>query len=300
MQTSVRAPDSSDEAVRQAVFDEFTWLLGLPPDSPWRRGLQPLLDPVLGRFASLAADFEQAVTQVGLAAAIRPYVPRFTETLTVTGAGTLPATGPLLVVSNHPGAFDLFLILSCLPRDDIKVIVSEISILHRLAVTDSYFVSLGRGAANAIGAARAGVRHLQRGGALFLFPGGIVDPDPAFMPDSVASLERWSPSLELFLNRVPETQVVVAAVSGVLSPGWFRSPVTRLRQERKDRQKVAEACQVAQQLLWPGSIRLRSVITFDRPLTMAQLSPSGEPGSYLAAIQTRAWMLLALRNGLAG
>ena len=218
--------------------------------------------------------------------------------MTVTGIETLPATGPLLVVSNHPGAYDLFLILASLPRDDVKAIVSEISILHRLPAFDRYFISIGPNATNSVAAAKAGVRQLKDGGALFLFPGGIVDPDPAFMPGAVESLERWSPSLELFLRRVPETQVVVAIVSGVLSRGWFNSPVTWVRQERKDRQKVAEACQVAQQLFWPHSIRLRPFVTFDRPLAVPQLSRDGAAGAWLAAIQERARLLLALRGAV--
>lgn len=299
MAASTASDLSARQAVRSAVFDEFAWLLGLPERSPLRRGLQPVLQPILGRVADLAAEFDQAVAQVGLPAAIRPYAPRFAEHITVTGADTLPPNGPLLIVSNHPGGFDLFLILSCLPRDDIRIIVSEISVLHRLPATDPYFISIGKGASNSVGAAKAGVRHLQQGGALFLFPGGIVDPDPAFMPDAVGSLERWSPSLELFLRRVPETQVVVCIVSGVLSPGWMASPVTWLRQERKDRQKVAEACQTAQQLLWPRSIRLRPLVTFDCPMRVAALGPSGEEGAMLAAIKDRARLLLALRNGIA-
>ncbi len=286
------------DTVRRAVFEEFTWLLGLPQDSPWRRGLEPVLRPILGRFADLAAEFDEAVAQVGLPAAIRPYAPRFTKRIVAIGADTLPKDGPLLIVSNHPGGFDLFLILSCLPRDDVKVIVSEISILHRLPATDPYFISIGKNAGNSVGAAKAGVRQLQQGGALFLFPGGVVDPDPAFMSGAAASLERWSPSLELFLRRVPETQVVVCIVSGVLSPGWLASPVTRLREERKDQQKIAEACQTAQQLLWPHSIRLRPLVTFDRPARAAELSSSTQPGAYLAAIQARARLLLALRNGI--
>lgn len=290
--------EASKDAVRHAIFGEFFWLLGLPNASPWRRRLQPLLQPVVGRFADLAAEFDQAVAQVGLAPAIRPYFPRFAEHVTITGAESLPASGPLLIVSNHPGAYDIFLALACLPRDDVKVIVSEISILHRLPAVDPYFISIGPAAARSVTAAKAGVRHLQQGGALFLFPGGIVDPDPAFMPGAVESLARWSPSLELFLRRVPETRVVVTIVSGVLSPGWFKSPMTRLRQERKDRQKIAEACQVAQQMLWPHSIRLRPLITFDQPLAVSELSQMGSAGSWLAAIQERAWLLLALRGAV--
>jgi hypothetical protein len=115
------------------------------------------------------------------------------------------------------------------------------------------------------------VRQLREGGLLFIFPGGIVDPDPAFMPGAAKALQRWSPSLELFLRRAPETRVVPIVVSGVLSPGWLCSPVTRLRQEAKDKQKVAEACQVIQQLIAPDSLRTNPLVTFGPALHAAEL-----------------------------
>jgi 1-acyl-sn-glycerol-3-phosphate acyltransferase len=266
------SPQAADPlAVRHAVLREFFWLLGLPEESPLRRALQPLLDPVLGRFTDLAAEFDQGVARVGLPAAVRPYVPRFTASLTALGVGHVPAAGPALLVSNHPGAYDLFAVLAQLPRADIRVIVSEISILRHLPATLPHFIFIGRTEQSRMAAVRAGVRQLREGGLLFIFPGGIVDPDPAFMPGAARALQRWSPSLELFLRRAPETRVVPIVVSGVLSPGWLRSPVTRLRQEAKDKQKVAEACQVIQQLIAPASLRTKPLITFGPALHAAEL-----------------------------
>lgn len=265
-------PQAADPlAVRRSVLHEFFWLLGLPEESLLRRALQPLLDPVVGRFTDLAAEFDQGVARVGLPAAIRPYIPRFTRTLTALGVGHVPAAGPALLVCNHPGAYDLFAVLAQLPRNDIRVIVSEISILHQLPATLEHFIFIGRDEQSRMAAVRAGVRQLRKGGLLFIFPGGIVDPDPAFMPGAARALQRWSPSLELFLRRSPETRVVPVVVSGVLSPGWLRNPVTRLRQEAKDKQKVAEACQVIQQLLAPGSLRTNPLVTFGPTLDAAEL-----------------------------
>jgi len=158
-----------------------------------------------------------------------------------------------------------------LPRADVRVIVSDISILHHLPATSPHFILIGRTEQSRMAAVRAAVRHLRADGVLFIFPGGIVDPDPAFMPGAAAALQRWSPSLELFLRRAPETQVIPVVVSGVLSEAWLRSPVTRLRQEAKDRQKVAEAFQIAQQLLFPASLRTSPLITFGPPLPAADL-----------------------------
>lgn len=283
-------------SVQRAVFGEFFWLLGLPDGSPLRRVLQVALGPAVRRFAALAADFDQRVARHGLPLAIRPYVPRFTKRFSVTGAEGIPPDGPLLVVSNHPGAVDLFAILVNLPRDDIRIIVSEISIIRHLPATAPHFISIGRTADSRMAAVRQGVKHLHAGGVLFIFPGGIVDPDPAFMPGAAEALARWSPSLELLVRRTPETHIVVTIVGGVLSPGWWRSPVTRLRSERKDRQKVAEVCQVAQQMVFPGSLRLSPQVAFAPPFTIAALAaaPGAAPSSaLLPAVQAYARALLA-------
>jgi hypothetical protein len=294
----VTSQGADPKVVRSAVLREFFWLLGLPEESPLRRALQPLLDPVVGRFTDLAAGFDQEVARVGLPAAIQPYIPRFTGTLTALGVDHVPATGPGLLVSNHPGAYDLFAILAQLPRADIRVIVSEISILRHMPATLPHFIFIGRTEQSRMAAVRAGVRQLREGGLLFIFPGGIVDPDPAFMPGAAAALQRWSPSLELLLRRAPETRVAPVVVSGVLSPAWLRSPVTRLRQEAKDKQKVAEACQVMQQLIAPGSLRTNPLVTFGPTLDAAELLRQGARVSPLQAIVQHQRTLLLLHQYL--
>lgn len=298
--TESNMPVAADpQALRQAVLREFFWLLDLPEESLLRRAAQPVLDPVVGRFTDLAAEFDRRVAQVGLPAAVRPYVPRFTHGVTALGVDQVPASGPVLLVSNHPGAYDLFAVLAQLPRDDVRVVVSEISILRHLPATGPHFIFIGRTEQSRMAAVRAAVRHLRAGGLLFIFPGGIVDPDPATMPGAASALQRWSPSLELFLRRAPQTRVVPIVVSGVLSPAWLRSPVTRLRQERKDRQKVAEAFQVAQQLLFPGTLRTSPRVTFGPALWAGDLLRPDAPVPPLQAIVDHQRTLLLLHQHLA-
>lgn len=286
--------DAAD--LQRAVEHEFFWVLGLDEGHPLRQALTPALRAVLGRFVDVAAPFDRDVAAVGMPQALRSRASQFVKGLTATNAGLIPATGPLLLLSNHPGGLDVFLVMALLPRADIKVIVSEISILRHLPATGPHFISIGREAGSRMQAVRTGIHHLNQGGALFIFPGGILDPDPAFMPGAIAALERWSPSVELFLRRVPQTNVVVTAVGGVLSPGWYRSPVTRLREERKDRQKVAEVFQIAQQLLLPGTLDLRPSVHFAPPIAAQSLDLVGGSGRPLAALRSVARTLLADRR----
>lgn len=258
-------------AVRNAVLNEFFGLLGIAENHPLYAALTRLLGPLFGRFADVMAEFDAHVAHLGLPAAIRRLLSRFVDGVTAIGVDQVPATGPLLLVSNHPGAYDVFASLAQLTRSDVRVVVSEISILRHLPAAYPHFILTGETDQSRMAAARAVVRHLQADGVVFIFPGRLVDPDPAFMPGADSGLSRWSPSLELFLRRVPATRVVPIVASGVLSPAWLRSPVTWLRQDPVDRQKVAEVCQVAQQLLWPGSLHFHPLITFGPPLLAADL-----------------------------
>ncbi len=296
MDQSLSSSASHVSAVRNAIFGDFFWLLGLPEASPWRHRLTPLLQPVVGRFADLAAEFDQAVAQVGLASAIRPYYSRFAERVTVTGMETLPATGPLLVVSNHPGAYDLFLILSSLPRDDVKVIVSEISILHRLPAFRSV-LHLHRAFRQQQCVGRQGRRASLAGrrGALLV------------------SWRHRRPRSGLYAWRCRELGTMVA------KPGAFPAPCPGDAGCRRDRQRRPVA-RLVQQPGHPAASRTqgspksrrgvpggaanalaaqhpdRPLVTFDRPFAVSELSRDGSAGSWLAAIEERATALGASRR----
>jgi hypothetical protein len=285
-------------AVRNAVLNEFFGLLGIAEDHPLHAASTRLLGPVIGRFAAVMAEFDANVAQLGLPAAIRGLLSRFVDGVTAIGVDQTPAAGPLLLVSNHPGAYDVFASLAQLTRSDIRVVISEISIVRHLPAAYPHFILTGDTDHSRMAAARAVVRQLQAGGVVFIFPGRLVDPDPAFMPGADSGLPRWSPSLELFLRRVPETRVVPIVASGVLSPAWLRSPVTWLRQDPVDRQKVAEVCQVAQQLLWPGSLHFHPLITFGPPLLAADLLRPDAPVRPLQAIVEHQRTLLLLHQYL--
>jgi hypothetical protein len=132
---------------------------------------------------------------------------------------------------------------------------------------------------------------------LLIFPTGTVDPDPAVSSEGARqALDRWSTSLELLIRRVPETQVVVAIVSGVLSPGWYKSPITWLRKEPYNKQKVAEIFQVMQQLFFPNSLKLTPCLAFSQPFQSKHLLESAADGGLLPVLAAEATRLLQILN----
>jgi len=139
-------------------------------------------------------------------------------------------------------------------------------------------------------AVRAGIRHLREGGALLIFPTGLVDPDPDLWDDAADHLERWSPSLEVFLRHVPETRLVLAIASGVISPHWARHPLARLGRDGHQRRRLAEFLQVIAQLLRPGKDLYTTRLSFGPPLSFNELG--GTEGPILQNIVARARTLL--------
>ncbi len=296
-------PSVDPQTLQQAILDEAFWVFGFDRRSWLRRLIEPLFRRPVGRFAQLAAGYENQVAQTGLRDATHSMMPRFIEQVDIIGESRLPSGGPLLVLSNHPAAYDFFLIAATLPRDDLKLLASNINIVRKLPATADHFIFIASDGVmgdshTRMAGLRASLRHLKAGGALLIFPTGTVDPDPAVSSEGAwQALSRWSPSLELLIRKVPEMQVVVAIVSGVLSPGWYRSPITWLRKEPHNKQKVAEIFQVMQQLFFPGSLKISPRLTFSQPFQAGQLHESSANGDVLPVLTAEARGLLQILDG---
>jgi hypothetical protein len=69
------------------------------------------------------------------------------------------------------------------------------------------------------------------------------------MPDPDGEFHRWSRSLEIFMQRVPNLQILVTIASGVISPAAMKHPITWFRKARPDKQRLAFIYQLARQIL---------------------------------------------------
>lgn len=278
--------------LRRAISTETLIALGVPRDSWLQPVLRPLVWPPAQRFATLASEFDRRVAQSGFTAAVRWVTTRFVEDVDVQGAENIPATGPLLIASNHPGSYDGFLIAAALGRDDLRVPASDVPFLRGMVATAPHFIYTDLNPHTRMVAYRESERHLRAGGALLVFASAQVDPDPSFLPGAEEALEKWSSSLSLFLRRVPETQILVSITSGVLSPACFRHPLTRLRKEQRLKQFLAEFIQISQQILFGRRFGLTPTVRFAEPLSAADLGGGRDAQAALATIKGRAQALL--------
>jgi hypothetical protein len=271
------------------ISDEFICAAGLAPTGWRERAARALFWIPARRFSGFAATLDDDIAAYGLAEASRRMLPRFVASYEVRGAERIPTSGPLLIVANHPGAFDGFVVFTGLPREDVKVGASDSAFLKALRAAEAYLVSISPDAHQRLGAFRAMVRQLQSGGAIYTYPGGLPAPDPDTMDGAEDGFTSWSASLELLLRRVPATRVVIAAISGIVAGECLGYPGIRNQPVRWQRQRLAEYAQIVQQVVLGRRFGLRARVTFSPPFTLADLA--GE--EIVPAIEARGRALLA-------
>jgi hypothetical protein len=256
--------------------------LGLGRDGAARRRLGGLAGRPARRLAALMIEFDTRVRDEGPASACRWLLSHFVQRVDVRNVEHVPRTGPLLLVANHPGAYDGFALISGLPRTDIKVLSSEVAIFRTLPHVVEHLIQTDRDAYKRLRAVRTAIKHLEGGGLLLTFGSGFLDPDPLAFPGAERlawdELHNWSPSIELLLRKAPETLFQAAIIGGVVSPRWSRLPFVRYRRREHDRRKLTEFLQVLYQLTFPGQLLMTPQVAFGCPLTTGELQISG-PGA---------------------
>jgi hypothetical protein len=265
--------------LRDAILREMLLATGRATDGPARLLLGPLLRPPAARFARLMAGADACVAQSGMTAGAAWLLSQLVQGAEVRGADAIPANGPVVIASNHPGAYDSVAIIAHLPaRGDLAVLASDIPFLRRLPSISTNLIFVSPNPHERMGTVRAMIGHLQAGGALMTFGSGLVDPDPDLLPGAAEALETWYESLALVLRRVPETRLVLTIVSGVVAPAYMRSPLTRLASAGWERRKLAEFLQISMQLLTTRKPALTPRVSFGKPIAAADLAArTGEP-----------------------
>jgi hypothetical protein len=261
--------------IRSTLTQEVLNAAGLPRQW-WGQGLvDGLLWLPTRRLALRMARFDADAAGLGFAAASQNLLRGFIEQVSFWGREHIPPQGPLLLACNHPGAYDAFAVVAGLPRDDLRVIASGVDFLRSLPVTSERLIYVTPQAGVRMAAVRQGLRVLQEGRLLFIFPTGLVDPDPALWPDLAGrALQSWSQSVEIFLRRAPQTTLVIAITSHVLSVACARHPLTRLVRQDWQRRRLAEHIQIIQQLAFGRCFGLAPRVSFSPPCALSDLGRS--------------------------
>ncbi len=275
------------------IIQEALRLLNLPRESLSAKAISTALHAPAKRLAEMAERFDDLVARSGLRDASHSILGHFIGGMEVHGLEHVPSSGPLLVVANHPGMIDCLLITANLPRPDLKIVASAMPIFTELQAMKNHLIYTTRNTFERLTVVREAIQHLHDDGAVLIFPRGVIEPDPAVLQGAAESLNKWSRSLEIMIRKVPETQVMVTIVSGVISSWSLRNPLTWIRKEISERQKIAEILQGVQHLFAPRTLSLNPKLHFSPPMTFTEVTDRSENLSPMEAIRNRAMHLLA-------
>jgi len=289
----MRVKDKEIFDLSQYLIDEIILAVGLKKTAGIHRLFDFFLNRITSRLATICVMTDRKIEAEGFPAATGWMASHWVRGVTTRGAGSVPDKGPLLVVSNHVGAYDILVVPSQINRRDIKIIASDTPFFKSLPNASQHMIYASDDLAQRMAAARQGINHLKEGGSLLLFGTGLIDPDPAVYPHAENEIGNWSPSIDLFLRQVPLTQVVVCIVSGIVKPKWAHSPLTRLRRIEWQKRRIAEYGQVIGQLLFPGKPDISPSMTIAPPVSVDELQRESQGGRLLPAVIARGKTLLS-------
>lgn len=237
--TSLRAMGPRDEAAIAAELAalstaEIVSALGA-------KGLSPLLRALVAggargpsrRLGRALARFDALIGEVGIARAAQVTLRSFGARVEVDGA--VPLRGPLLVVTNHPGAYDALAALAALRRDDVALVAADRAFLRAMPALSKHlvFVDDARAFGRLAGLRRA-LAWLAEGRALVQFGAGAIEPDARFVAEGDPLLGAWSNGTGVLASRAAQldASIVPAFVSGVHSGRAKRLPIVRWAERR--------------------------------------------------------------------
>lgn len=257
--------------LRAKIIDEIIAAFGFSRHGWARKFLGPLFWLPANHFAKLVSHIDAVAEKQGLPSAAEEMLTFFVRDIHTEGKENLPLNGPLLIASNHPGAYDILAVLSNISRQDTKIVVSDVALIQSLPALDRHMIYTPAGIGPRMTAVRKLIRHLQEGGTGLIFPSGKVDPDPAISSEGEERLAAWSGSLDLILKIVPDTKLSISIVSGVIAPEFLKNPLIRIIEEPWRQQKLAEILQVIQQLIFKRKFKSIPRITFGNPIDRQDL-----------------------------
>ncbi|HSA96959.1 MAG TPA: hypothetical protein VLJ16_12975, partial [Acidobacteriota bacterium] len=155
---------------RDTVVEEIVRALGLPPSGAAPRLLGPLFRWPANRFARLMAAADGRAASEGLPGAARRVLEDLRLEPVIRGSGRIPKDGPLIIASNHPGAYDSLAIMAAVPRTDLKVLISDAGLTRAFPVCGGFFIFTAFTAAGGSRALRESIHHLEAGGSLLIYP----------------------------------------------------------------------------------------------------------------------------------
>jgi hypothetical protein len=277
-------------------LDDLASAFGWQASPALRRALSLSFRGLARKFARQMLAYDGLVARFGLAEGARRALPGYVRGLRVDGRDRLPPSGPVLVLSNHPGMSDTLCLFAAIGRPDLAVIALRRPFLQALPATSRHLVFLDEEPSQRMGAVRRAAAHLRGGGALLTFPAGEIEPDPDVYPGAQEALAGWTDSTGVFARFVPELSIVPALVRSVLWDRAVRHPLTRLKAGRPDRERLGASFQLLAQLLFdlkPVTVR----VEFARPIDLREIGSAATAAIQQAVLERMRSLLASPAEG---
>lgn len=204
---------------------------------PVRRAIELVAGAPSRRLGKILARFDAHAGEAGLGIAAREVMRTFGARVDVKGS--VPSSGAVLVVTNHPGAYDSLATMASLGRDDVALVAADRPFLRAMPHLCDHFVFVAdprtSGSAMArFAGLRAALAWLGAGRVLVQYGAGAIEPDAGFTSDGDDVLGVWSDGTGVLAQRAASlgATIVPALVSGVHSRRAKRLPIVRWAERR--------------------------------------------------------------------
>jgi 1-acyl-sn-glycerol-3-phosphate acyltransferase len=222
------------------------------------------------KFAKQMVNYDNHVGQAGLyEASFRTLQQYYINDLRVHGREHIPASGPALFLSNHPGLADTVSLFTAIGRADLRIIALHRPFLASLSNITRHLFYISEDPRERMRAVRQVASHLRSGGAVLTFPAGKIEPDPDVHSGALDALCGWTDSAAIFMRFAPDLKIVPVLVSGVVWERTARHWLTRLKRTPEEREKLAAALQLLAMITRgarPTSVHVR----FGEPITTGE------------------------------
>ena len=237
------------------------------------------------KFAKQMVNFDASVGESDLAEAARRIMrTNYVRDVRRHGREHVPANGPVLFLSNHPGMADTISLFAAINRPDLKIIAIQRPFLAALKNTTSQLFFIDDDPVKRMNAVRQVSAHLKNGRAALTFPAGEIEPDPDEYDGALDSLDNWTDSAGVFMRFVRDTKIVPVLVSGVIWERTARHPLMWLKRTRMEREKLAAALQLLAMVARnakPTTVHVR----FAKPITLEEIGSTETQAIHQAVIR---------------
>jgi len=257
-------------ALTEINLDDLVSSFGWQTRPGLARLLRVVFRPLAAKFARQMLAFDGQVEQSGLMQAAHGTLLEFASGLRIFGRENIPAHGSVLFLSNHPGMVDTLALFVGIGRADLRIIALNRPFLRSLLNTTNHLFFIGDEPSERLSAIRQTTQHLRSAGAVLTFPAGHIEPDADVYPGALEALESWTDSAGAFLRLAPKTQIVPVFVRGVLWKSAVRHPLTLIKKDRVERERLGAALQLLTHILF-NARPLQVTVQFAAPLSLAEI-----------------------------